>query len=75
MGLCNVLKGEGTPYTWGNQIKNYSDSVMTYSELSEVLSIATGGQPVSFAQQNEVLATRNDLILIVWKLAGSPRVA
>ncbi|MDZ7719798.1 MAG: hypothetical protein U5K72_13360 [Balneolaceae bacterium] len=47
---------------------------MTQSQVTEALEIATGNQALSLTRHNKKMATRNDVIFTVWKLAGSPRV-
>ncbi|MDR9409808.1 MAG: FAD-dependent oxidoreductase [Balneolaceae bacterium] len=73
LGVSGVLKGEGIPYAWANQTKIYPDSLMTISQVEEALSIASdGSQEIDLESDEERLATRDEVVLTVWRLAGSP---
>lgn len=73
LGVSGVLKGKGIPYAWANQTKIYPDSVMTESEVAEALEIASNeNQTHGLQENNHSFISRNDVIIAVWKLAGSP---
>lgn len=73
LGVSGVLKGEGIPYAWANQTKIYPDSVMTESEVAEALEIASNkNQTHGLQENNHSFISRNDVIVAVWKLTGSP---
>lgn len=74
LGVSGVLKGEGIPYAWANQTKIYPDSMMTQSQVAEALEIASGGnQDHGLRYNDQSLISRDDAIIGVWKLAGSPK--
>lgn len=73
LGVSGVLKGEGIPYAWANQTKIYPDSMMTISQVEEALNIAIDGSAeIDLTSRNDGFATRDEVILSIWRLAGSP---
>lgn len=74
LGVSGVLKGEGIPDAWANQTKIYPDSMMTEFQVAEALKIARGGtQDLDINNGEDNLMSRNDLLFVVWKLAGMPQ--
>lgn len=73
LGVSGVLKGEGIPNAWANQTKIYPDSLMTEAQVTEALAIASGGKQNHGLQiDDQTPISRDDVIVAVWKLAGSP---
>ncbi len=73
LGVTGVLKGEGIPYAWANQTKIYPDSMMIHSQVAAALEIASGGNQDHGLQDDESFASRDEVMLAVWKMAGSPK--
>lgn len=73
LGVSGVLKGKGIPYAWANQTKIYPDSLMIISQVEKALNIANGeNEEVDLESDQDSLATRNEVVLSVWRLSGSP---